>query len=423
MKTVKVVACLALSLIVWTGSVFAGGRPQQSGSGTKGTGELNIVYSGTPQPSEKEYFIDVFVKKFQTIHGVKVNVEFLTQADTIRKIESEQDTGNIISDLIYADTAYMAPYVNGGWMEDISGVIHKGTTLTDMFDWTTNKGKARYFVPNTFDVYILAANVEAIKYLPTGLARQNVINGITWEQYVQWAINIAKGEGVGKTMMPTNNQGSQLLYPMAGMAMAYGGGFPDFSSDGFKNALDLIAQLAQGNAFYPEQAQYTAPTDPMKNGDVWLTFAHMSPIGAAYNAAPNEWLIGAAPKGGKGAGSTSGAWCWGIQKGAPHGNLAKAWIDFVTTPQINYEFCINNGMLSPINEVGPLLGGSDVIMNAGNKMLKSTIVSGVPSTQYKDWNAVKLLYHEAFNQTVNGKRVPDDTFLKDLENKCQALKN
>jgi multiple sugar transport system substrate-binding protein len=427
MKLAKITVSMALILLA-AGTVFAGGGKQSGGSGSEAgsqftSKELTIAYTGTPQPAEKEYLIDVFVKNFEGKYGVKVNVEFVTQADGIKKIGSEQDTKNIISDVVYVDTANMAPYVNGGWVEDLSGKIHPGTTLTTMYDETTNQGAARLFVPNTFDVYVLAANVDALKYLPQGLSRQDVVNGITWEQYAEWAINIAKGEGTGKAMLPANPQGSQLLYPMAGMALSYGGGFPDFTSPGFKKALEIIARMAQGNAFYPSQAQYSAPTDPMVNGDVWLTFAHMSPIGVAYNAAPNQWVIGAAPKGSKGAGSTSGAWCWGIQKGAPHGDLAAAWIDYVTTPQNNYEFCTNfGGMLSPINEVAPLLGSGDVVMTAGSKMLGNTIVAGVPSTQYKDWNAIKLLYHDAYNFAMN-KQVPNDEYLAVLESKRLALKN
>ncbi|MDR2053140.1 MAG: hypothetical protein LBP80_06980, partial [Treponema sp.] len=116
MKTIKTVFCLALVLLACVAPVFAGGGSQDK-AGAGGSQELNVVYSGTPQPAEKEYLIDVYVKKFETRYGVKVNVEFITQADTIRKIESEQDTKNIISDIVYADTANMAPYVNGGWME------------------------------------------------------------------------------------------------------------------------------------------------------------------------------------------------------------------------------------------------------------------------------------------------------------------
>jgi multiple sugar transport system substrate-binding protein len=384
---------------------------------------MTLLMNGTFQPHEKEYFVDVYVKNFETKYGVKVNVEYLTQADGITKIRTEQETGNIISDVVYADTANMAPYVNGQWMQNIAGMIHRGTTITPMYDGTTNRGSDRLFVPNSFDIYILAAHVDALKYLPQGLTRQDVVNGITWEQYAAWAINIARGEGVGKAMMPASAQGSQLLYPMAGMALAYGGAFPDFTSDGFKKALELIAAMAAGNAFYPEQAQYSAPTDPMRSGDVWLTFAHMGPVGQAYNAAPNQWVIGAAPKGSKGAGSTSGAWCWGVQKGAPHGDLAALWIDYVTTPEVNYEFCINfGGVLSPLNEVAPFLSSEDVVMTAGSKMLGTTIVSGVPSTEYSDWNAVKLLYIDAFNQAVNTRQVPGDAFLRDLEAKARQLK-
>ncbi|MDR0759768.1 MAG: extracellular solute-binding protein [Treponema sp.] len=412
----------ALILVSAAGVVYATGQAAADPSG--GSKELNIAYSGTPQVHEKQYLIDVFVKKFEQQYGVKVNVEFITQDDCLKKIGAERDTGKIVSDVVYIDTSRMGPYVNGGWMADIGGMIHQGSTITKMYDSVTNKDGARYFVPNFFDVYILAANVDAFKYLPAGLGKQDVINGITWEQYAQWAVNIAKGEGAGKTMMPALNQGSQLLYPMAGMALAYGGGFPDFTSEGFKSALGIIAEIAGGDAFYPEQAQYSAPTDPMRSGDVWLTFAHMSPIGVAYNAAPNEWVIGAAPKGSKGAGSTSGAWCWGVQQGAPHADLAAKWIDYVTTAQVNYELCVNfGGVLSPINEIASFLGSDDVVMTAGNKMLSTTIVAGVPSTDYKDWNAVKLLYHDAFNQVLATKQVPGASFLQDLEAKCRALKN
>ncbi len=396
--------------------------PAEPESGITST-ELNITFTAAGQPHEREYIIDTYIKGFEDQYGVTVNVEFITQADGIVKIESEQDTGNIISDVIYADTANMAPYVNGGWMEDISGMIHDGSTITAMYDGTTNQGGARLFVPNSFDIYVLAASVDALPYLPDGLTQDDVINGITWEQYAQWAVNIAAGEGVGKAMMPALSEGSQLLYPMAGMGMAYGGGFPEFTSAGFKSALGLIATMAQGDAFFPEQAQYSAPTDPMNNGDVWLTFAHMGPIGVAYSAAPNNWVIGAAPKGSVGAGSTSGAWCWGIQKGAPHADLAAAFIDYVTTPQVNYDFCVNfGGVLSPIEETASLITSSDVVMNAGSKMLGDTIVSGVPSTEYSDWNAVKLLYHAAFDEVLDTGAVPDDAFLSDLQAQCEALK-
>jgi len=433
----KLIALIAsLSMLTVLAACGAKEEPTEPGTETPGTEEpseepeepmsteLQVMFTGTPQVHEKEYLMNDFFKGFEEEYNVKVKVDFVTQEDGIKKIDSEQSSGNIVSDIVYADTANMSPYVNGGWMDDLSAIIEKtGSTYTNMFDASTNLNGARYFVPNTYDVYILIANRKALDYLPDGLTEEDVVAGITWEQYADWAVAIAEGEGEGKTMMPANMTGSQLLYPMAGMSLAYGGGFPEFTSNGFKTALGIMAEIAAGNGFYAEQDQYTAPTEPLNSGDVWLTFAHMAPVGTSYNASPNSYVIGAAPKGSEGAGSTSGAWAWGIQKGAPHKDLAEKFIEYIAKPEVNYDFCTNfGGALSPIEEVGDILESSDVVMRAGIEMLQTTKVSGVPATEYTDWNAVKILYGNAFDEMLKNKAVPSDEFLADLQSQLEALK-
>ena len=385
---------------------------------------LRVVYSGTPQVHEREYLMNTFFNNFETANNVTVEVDFLAQADAIRKIETEQTSGNIVTDVIYADTANMAPYVNGGWMEDIAAIVDEtGSTYTEMFDNSTNQGAQRFFVPMSYDVYITIANVGALEYLPDGLTEEDIVSGITWDQYADWAVAIAEGEGEGKTMMPANMTGSQLLYPMGGMSLAYGGGFPEFNSAGFKAAMGVIAKIAAADGFYAEQDQYTAPTEPLNSGDVWLTFAHMAPVGVSYTAAPNNFVIGAAPKGPEGAGSTSGAWCYGIQKGAPHMDLAEKFIAYIADPEVNYDFCMNyGGSLSPIEEVGDLLESGDVVMRAGIEMLETTKVTGVPATEYTDWNAVKIIYGDVFNSILQSGQVPSDQALADAQTRLEALK-
>lgn len=80
------------------------------------------------------------------------------------------------------------------------------------------------------------------------------------------------------------------------------------------------------------------------------------------------------------------------------------------------------GLLSPIKEVEAILDTDDVIMLAGAKMLDTTIISGVPSTEYTDWNAVKLLYGDLFNKILTDKAVPDDKFFDGLQNELEGLK-
>ena len=421
MKVMKKKWMAALLTAAMMTSMMAGVTVKAEG--TEG-GTLKIMCTNASQPQEKEYITSSFLESFKEETGIDVEIDFITQADGIKKIQTEQETGNIVSDLLIVDTANMAPYVNGEWMEDISETVDgTGVTYTTMFDGSTNKEDARYFVPMSFDVYITIANVKALDYLPEGLTQEDVEKGLTWEQYTDWAIAIAEGEGEGKTMLPTSMDGSQLLYPMGGMSLAYGGSFPEFTSQGFKDAMGVIAKIAEADAFYANQDQYNAVTEPLDKGDVWLTFTHMGPAGTSYNAAPNNFVIGAAPKGSQGAGSTAGAWCAGIQKGSKNAEAAQKFLEYIADPEVNYDYCTNmGGVLSPIEEVGDILESSDAIMKAGNAMLADTIISGVPSTEYSDWNAVKLLYGDVYNKIAETKAVPDDAFLEEMQGKLDELK-
>ena len=56
-------------------------------------------------------------------------------------------------------------------------------------------------------------------------------------------------------------------------------------------------------------------------------------------------------------------------------------------------------------------------------MLKTTIVTGVPASEYSDWNAVKLLYGDIFNDVLKNKAVPGDDYLAEEQSKLEALKN
>lgn len=431
MLSARKIAAAAVALLVSLAGCSAGGAGSAVASGSASAAstafkgqELSLLFTGTAQISEKDYYLNKYIPAFEKKYGVKVNVDFVTQADGITKVGAEQQSGVVQHDVLYVDTANMSPYISGGWMQDITSIVaDTKVTLTDMYDPVMIKDGKRLFTPNSFDIYLTVANKKALKYLPSGVTEAQVKSGLTWDQYADWAVAIAKGEGKGKSMFPANLTSSQLLYPMAGMGLSYGADFPSFDNAGMRSALGVVAKMAQGNAFFAEQAQYTAPTDPLKSGDVWLTFAHMGPVGVAYNASPNDYVVGAAPKGSVGAGSTSGSWAYGIQNKAPHAALAAEFIKYAMTPEVNYEMCSQfGGVLSPIKQVGDLLGSDDVIMAAGQKMLTGTKIAGVPSTQYKDWNAVKLLYGKVFNETLSKKAVPADDFLKQAQTDLVALK-
>ena len=385
------------------------------------TNELNILYMGAAQPNEKQFLNTEIFDAFKNQTGINLYVDYQTTADGLRVIESEQASGNITFDLIYIDTANIPNYTKNGWVEDLTDFKKSlGQNITEMFSSTTTVDGRDYFIPITFDVYVTIANTKALEYLPEGADYTN----LTWEQYTDWAVNIAQGSGGGKTMFPANLEGSQLLYPMAGMGLSYGGGFPEVNSAGFKAGMELLVTMAQGDALFSDQANFTAPTDPLKNETVWLTFAHMGPVGAAYQTAPNRFVVGAAPIGSVGMGTTAGSWCFGVQKGAKNIENAQAFIAYATSPEVNYLICTGlGGYMSPVAEVQSLLGAEpgDEIMRAGAGMLDSAIVTGVPASEYTDWNSVKLIYGDVFNKILSDKAMPGDAFFDEMQAAIEAL--
>ncbi|MBN2504650.1 MAG: extracellular solute-binding protein [Bacilli bacterium] len=381
--------------------------------------ELNLVISGLQQASERVFFT-TFVKLFEARYDATVNVTYTTQADLQTKIETEQTSENVVSDVVMVDTANMTPYINGGWMEDITDVLASldDRTITDMFDSSTKSDGKAYFVPISFDIYITIFNVDALPYIPdtvevTKDESENIVSvdAITWEEFAEWAINIKTETGSAKSGFPMSTVGSQLMYPMGGLQLAFGSTtYPILNDAGAVAAWNLIADMAAAGAILPEAvlSETNQPTALLESEDLWLSFGHMGPIGTAYSAAPANYVLGPAPTAedtGK-AGSTAGAWTFGIVKGAQNQSVAEDWLEFITEPEVNYLYCSGlGGVISPVMEVVDQLGTSDTdkIMAAGLAVLESGAeVTGLPTYLYTSWGAVKEIYTDLYTDLLTG---------------------
>jgi len=405
---------LSLFLVLLFGLALVGCKDE-----TPEVRELNLSISGLQQASERVFFT-TFVRLFEAKFDATVNITYTTQADLKTKIETEITANNVVSDVVMVDTANMRPYIDGNWMEDITTVVDEleDRTITDMFDASTSKSGKTYFVPVSFDIYISIFNVAALPYIPATVDvtknASNVItqiDAITWEEFAQWGENIKVATGDAKLGFPMSTAGSQLLYPMGGMALAYGSqSYPLLNDTGALAAWNRIAAMAADGAILPESilSETNQPTSLLQAGHLWLSFGHMGPIGTTYASAPANYVLGPAPTAqatGK-AGSTAGAWTFGIVKGAQHREVAEDWISFITDPEINYLYCSGlGGVISPIKEVIDQLGTSntDKIMAAGLSVLNSgAAVTGLPTYLYTDWNAVKEIYTSLYRRLLTG---------------------
>ncbi|MBE0700651.1 MAG: extracellular solute-binding protein, partial [Acholeplasmataceae bacterium] len=194
----------------------------------KETEELNVVIAGLSQPQERVFFT-TFVRLFEARYDAKVNVTYTVEGDLRQKIETEQTANNVVTDVVMVHSSALNAYINNDWMVDLTSVVagFEERTITDIFDTETTREGKTYFIPINFDVYISIYNVAALPYIPSTVdVTRNTsdqitqINHITWEEYAEWAIAIADATETPKSGFPMATTGSQLLYPMGGMALA-----------------------------------------------------------------------------------------------------------------------------------------------------------------------------------------------------------
>jgi multiple sugar transport system substrate-binding protein len=392
---------VSLSLLVLLASfAFAQGKKDS------GNTEVNVLMANAYfQVSEQQYIQEVLKPAIEAKTGLKVNFEFFPADEAEKKAKAEKASGKFYYDLVVAHSSRMPEYFGNALVADLASVMsnYKDRTYTNAFDINTKKAGKLYFVLSSADVYVTAINKKALPYIPAGLSEVN-LGKLTWEQFVQWGINIKQGangiagQSVGKVVFPVEPM-KQFIYMAGGMGLAYGEmAFPKVDGPKMEKVWNLLDRLGKADAFCNQMDTYPVCEEFLKNGSAWLSYGLMGPVGNAVALAPDQYLIAPAPIGDAGRGSISGAHGYALLAGAPNPQGAKKVLEFISTPANNYVFCKGiGGVISPIAEVKDLFGTVDVkekiikiameFMTASNSK-----VSGIPSVNYKDFNAVKAQF-------------------------------
>jgi len=274
------------------------------------------------------------------------------------------------------------------------------------------------FAPVGGDVYLTLINKKALPYLPAGADVQN----LTWEQYVDWAVAVAEGEGEGKAAV-TGVPMKSLIYMYGGMFLSYGGPFPVINSPGAIKGWTLLSKMK--DAYTPTVNTYDNVSAPMKTGEAWMTVAHMVRCGDAYQSNPSNYILAPAPSGPEGIGSIAGTSGFAVTNGAPNKDLAIKFIEFMTEPSMAVKVARGTGgFIPPIDEAIEQLGDSiqDEIISKGIMVLTKGVVSGVPGGDYTSWGAVKQVYDDAFQELILNRGAVDVDYLNEAQARIDALK-
>jgi multiple sugar transport system substrate-binding protein len=351
-------------------------------------------------PREQEFFINEVIKPFMAEHGVTVLFQILDDDTILERAELQQSTDYVTTDIVCAHNGKMPDWLDAGYVEDLTPYVESWTDrhFSPTFESDTNRDGKQYFLPVGADVYLLLANNKALPYLPDGAD----IDAITWEQYAQWAVNIAEGEGEGKVCI-TGIPMKSWVYQFGGSALSYGAGFPDANSAEAMEAWKIWETIGKAGGFVPTVMNVDSCVDPMMREESWLTVFHNARAGQVYASNETQFTLAPAPIGSEGIGTIAGVSGYAIMKGAPHHDLAVMFLEYITRPDIQVKIAKGTGgFIPPVQEALQYMGDEaiDEVIAKAVLVLEQGIASGVPGYLYQDWGAVKQCFDDMFEDTI-----------------------
>ena len=204
------------------------------------------------------------------------------------------------------------------------------------------------YVPWMQATYVMAANKQALKYLPAGAD----INALSYEQLGAWAEAVRKGTGERKLGFPAGPTGLMPRFFQGYLYPSFTGGVvtPFKSAEAEAMWASFKAMWANVN---PASTSYNFMQDPLASGEVWIAFDHISRLKDALAAQPDNFVTFPAPAGPKGRGFMPVVAGLAIAKGAPNRAGAVALIEHLTSPSIQLAHAREVGFFPVINAALP----------------------------------------------------------------------
>ena len=185
------------------------------------------------------------------------------------------------------------------------------------------------YIPWMQATYIMAANKQALPYLPEGAD----INHLSYAQLAQWGANIQAKTGKRLLGFPAGPQGLMPRFFEGYLYPSFTGGVvTPFRSP------EAVAMWTQFRDMWksvnPNSTNYAFMQEPLMTGEVWIAWDHVARLIDALAKKPDDFVTFPAPAGPKGRGFMPVVAGLAIANGAPDAAGARKLIEYLTQPDV-----------------------------------------------------------------------------------------
>jgi multiple sugar transport system substrate-binding protein len=241
------------------------------------------------------------------------------------RLEAEEKTGNVSISLLgalHGDYLVVQQYLTD--LTSVAKDLQKAGIPKDLFTLGKMGTKQQLYIPWMQATYIMAANKQALQYLPKGAD----INHLTYGQFHAWAKNIYTKTGQKRVGFPAGTNGLIPRFFQGYLLPSFSGGVvTTFKSKGAVQGWQYMRSLWR--YIHPQSLSYNFMQDPLLSGEVWVAWDHVARLVNALKARPDDFVIFPAPKGPDGRGYMPVLAGLAIPKGAPNaagGKLLIKWM-------------------------------------------------------------------------------------------------
>ena len=316
-------------------------------SAQDGEGEVAMMSTQFNIIEEAEKFREILADSGLTVEYLGVDEQPVF--DTLTG-EAGEEAGSV--DVLGALHGTFPTLVDADVLFDLTPLLEQVEAETDLADAFVELGKMgttdfQYYVPWMQATYIMAANVEALEYLPEGAD----INALTWEQLAEWAAAVQEGVGEPKLGFPLAGLWHRLLEGY--LWPSYTGGMVSrFNSPEAVEMMTFVRDELWPSV-HPQSITYEFMQEPLLSGEVWIALDHTARLIEAFNEQPEQFVAFPAPAGPAGRGFMPVVAGLAVPANASNPDGAVALIQYLLSPE---------AQATVLNQLGffPVVAGVDM---------------------------------------------------------------